>query len=44
MTAPLALVDLNCAVVSGKVVVADLDGLERDVLLGRGLDKHVEKR
>ena len=33
VTVPLALVDLNCAVVSGKVIVAALDGLERDVLL-----------
>ena len=39
MTVPLALVNLDCAVVSRKAIVAALDGLERDVLLGHDLDK-----
>ena len=39
VTVPLALVNLQCAVVSGQVLVAAIDGLQRDVLLGHDLHK-----
>ena len=37
---PLAIVDMDCSVVSGKVQVAVIQGLQQDVLLGHDLDEH----
>ena len=35
---PLAMVNVKCGIVSGNVIVAAIDGLHRDMLLGHDLD------